>query len=152
MKRLDIDMADEENIDEKFKAQYNTKLSPEEETKYQSWVKAESKTAGRDLSKDEIDYDLRGDWKTTGGERDERGHGGDTYKKPNHPTFSEHSQYHGTKDEEGDAHEGGRWIKDKEGNTVAFEPGKTNEKHWPDWALKQYMQEAEPGLKIQKRK
>jgi hypothetical protein len=137
--------------DEYFKGKYNTELSPDEETQYQDWIKGESAKRKRDIGKDEIDYDMRGDWKA-GASRDERGHGGDTYKKPNHPTFSEHSQYHGTPDDEGNPQSGGRWIQDKKGRYVAFEPSDTNAKHWPDWALKQYMTAEEPGVKIQKRK
>ena len=137
--------------DEEYQQRYNTELSPEEEAKYKAWVESQSKTQKRDISKDEIDYDLRGDWKA-GAERDERGHGGDTFKKPNHPTFSEHSKYHALPDDEGEAHVGGKWVKDKEGNYVGFEQSETNKKHWPEWAIRDYLDKQEPGIKLHKGK
>lgn len=136
--------------DEYFRRRYNTELPPEKEAEYQKWVAEESKRVGRDLSMDEIDYDLRGDW-SQGAARDKRGHGGDLFKKPNHPTFSEHSRYHGSTDDDGEPNEGGRWVMDEDGNPVAFERSATNEKHWPTWAIREYMDRAEPGVKLQKR-
>lgn len=141
-------MADND-IDAEFRAKHNTELEPSEEAKYQSWVKTQSKKVGRDVSKDEIDYDLRGDWKQ-GAERDERGHGGDLFKKPNHPTFSEESQYHGTPDEEGKPQVGGKWIRDKKGNVIAFEQSETNQRHWPEWAIKDYLGSQEKGVSLRK--
>jgi hypothetical protein len=144
-------MAEEQNRDEYFRQRYNTELTPEQESEYQKWVAAESKTRGRDVSKDEIDYDLRGDW-AKGAARDERGHGGDEFKKPNHPTFSDQSKYHNSTDDDGNTNVGGRWITDKKGNAVAFEQSNTNATHWPEWAIKDYLQKAEPGVKLQRRK
>ena len=143
-------MAEEQNRDDYFRARYNTELSPEEEAKYQDWVKEQGKRAKRDMSNDEIDYDLRGAWKS-GAAAADNGHFPDTYKKPNHPTFSEESQYHGTKDADGE-HRGGRWVMDKKGRPVAFEQSETNAKHWPEWAIKDYLERAEPGVKLQRRK
>lgn len=137
--------------DDAFKNRYNTELSPEEEVQYQDWIKAETAKRKRDVSKDEIDYDMRGDWKA-GASRDARGHGADTFKKPNHPTFSENSQYHNVPDEEGNVQVGGKWVQDKKGRYVGFQPSETNARHWPDWALQQYLSKAEPGIKLQKRK
>ena len=139
----------ENDVDAEFRAKHNTELTPDEEAKYQNWVAAQSKKMGRDISKDEIDYDLRGDWKT-GAARDKRGHGGDTFKKPNHPTFSEHSQYHGVPDEEGRPQVGGRWIKDKKGRVGAFEQSETNQQHWPEWAIKDYLGSQEKGVSLRK--
>lgn len=138
-----------EDQDAQFRAKYNTELTPDEEAKYQSWVKSQSAKVKRDVSMDEIDYDLRGDWKS-GAARDKRGHGGDEFKKPNHPTFSEHSQYHNVPDEEGNPNVGGRWIKNPKGRVVAFEQSETNQKHWPDWAMKDYLNRAEKGVKLQR--
>lgn len=73
-----------------FSDRYNTKLTPAEEKAYQAWAKAE----GRE--RDVYDYDLRGAWKELQSgsmSEDERGHLGDKYKKPNHPTFSTQSKY-----------------------------------------------------------
>lgn len=65
---------------------YNTRLNPTDEKGFQHW-KAEN--APQDSGED---YDLRGAYK--GGEHKEaNGHWSDKYKKPNHPTFSDQSQY-----------------------------------------------------------
>jgi len=67
--------------------QYETNLSPEEETKFQDW---KQKFAPNDSG---ADYDLRGAYKA-GLEPDATtGHWPDTFKKPNHPTFSDQSMY-----------------------------------------------------------
>lgn len=65
---------------------YDTKLSPEEESKFQAWKKT---NAPNDSGED---YDLRGAYKE-GLKPAENGHWPDTYKKPNHPTFSNQSKY-----------------------------------------------------------
>lgn len=68
---------------------YDTPLSPEQMLAYNQFLK-ESKRG-----MDETDYDLRGFFRD-GNSFDAAGHGADWYKKPNHPTFSNESQYHGT--------------------------------------------------------
>jgi len=77
---------------------YNTQLSEEEEQQYQAWAKQ----IGHE--RDVYDYDLRGAWKA-GAARAENGHFPDTFKKPNHHTFSEESQY-----ADGKRNVGGRWT------------------------------------------
>ena len=144
-------MADEVNTDEQFRAAYNTKLSPADEAAYSEWVKSQGAKAGRDMNNDEIDYDMRGAWKSGAAQAD-NGHFPDTYKKPNHPTFSEESQYHGAKDEKGEEQKGGRWHLDKNGEPVAFQQSQTNAKHWPEWAIKDYLNRVEPGVKLRKDK
>src|SRR5258708_2980391 len=67
--------------------QYETKLSPEEETKFQSW---KQQNAPNDTGED---YDLRGAYKARLEKDIASGHWPDTYKKPNHPTFSDESIY-----------------------------------------------------------
>ena len=66
---------------------FTTKLTPEHETKFQSW---RNTWAPKDSG---ADYDLRGAY-TEGLLPDEQtGHWNDRYKKPNHPTFSVESAY-----------------------------------------------------------
>jgi len=65
---------------------FDTKLNPGEERKFQSW---KSKHAPKDSG---ADYDLRGAYKS-GLKPDVTGHWPDTYKKPNHETFSDESIY-----------------------------------------------------------
>lgn len=69
-----------------FDKQYNTILTNDEEKEFQSWKK---QYAPKDSG---ADYDLRGAFKADlkpGAD----GHWPDTFKKPNHPTFSDESQY-----------------------------------------------------------
>ena len=66
---------------------YDTQLSSEDESKYQDWKK---KYAPKDSGSD---YDLRGAFKAGVKPDPETGHWPDTFKKPNHPTFSNESVY-----------------------------------------------------------
>jgi hypothetical protein len=67
--------------------QYETKLTAAEETAFQAWKK---KYAPKDSGED---YDLRGAFRSGLRPDPETGHWPDTYKKPNHPTFSDQSIY-----------------------------------------------------------
>lgn len=67
--------------------EYETKLSTQEEEKFQDW---KSKMAPNDSG---YDYDLRGAFKAGAGPDQQSGHWPDTFKKPNHPTFSNQSMY-----------------------------------------------------------
>lgn len=104
---------------------YDTSLSPEEETAYQTWAVAN----GRE--RDTEDYDMRGAWKEGVGQA-ANGHFPDTYKKPNHPTFSVESKY-ATPD-------AGRW----EGDT--FIAGPANLRNRTADELRAYFAEREPGV------
>jgi len=70
-----------------FDEQYNTKLTVVEERKFQEW---KGKHAPHDSGKD---YDLRGAFKAGLKPDPKTGHWPDTFKKPNHPTFSNESKY-----------------------------------------------------------
>ena len=65
---------------------YDTQLTPEEEKRFQVW---KAIYAPNDSG---ADYDLRGAFKS-GVKPAANGHWPDTFKKPNHPTFSIESQY-----------------------------------------------------------
>jgi hypothetical protein len=65
---------------------YNTDLG-DDEPKFQEW---KSQHAPRDSG---ADYDLRGAYKSGLTPDPQSGHWPDTFKKPNHPTFSNQSQY-----------------------------------------------------------
>lgn len=117
-----------------FSDRYNTKLSPAEEKEFKKWAKENNKT------KDVYDYDLRGFWKDKQ-EFADNGHGSDKYKKPNHPTFSDQSQYHG---KEGNV--GGKWA-EKNGK-VSFTPSETNIRNMSAEELKYYFQKYEPGVEL----
>lgn len=69
-----------------YDSNFNTILTPVDEANYEQWKK---KYAPSDSGKD---YDLRGAFKA-GIVPDKNGHMTDVFKKPNHPTFSDESQY-----------------------------------------------------------
>lgn len=81
-----------------YSDKFNTQLTEDEEKQYQAWAKK----IGHE--RDVYDYDLRGAWKA-GAAQAENGHFPDTFKKPNHPTFSVESKYH-----DGKNYVGGHWV------------------------------------------
>lgn len=120
-----------------FTSKYNTELSPEEEIEYKEWA-----TKNNRLN-DIYDYDIKGAWKEIKAgtmSEDERKHLGDKYKKPNHPTFSNQSIYHGV-----DGYEGGEWKTDKKGN-YSFLVGPSNT--FSKESLQKYFIEREQGVRL----
>lgn len=113
-----------------YSLRYNTVLTPEEEAAYQAWAQQNS------LMQDVYDYDMRGFYKS-GESQSENAHFPDTYKKPNHPTFSNESIYNGI-----DGHQGGQW------GDRSFTPGPTNMAiHGLD-ELFRYFKTNEPDYKL----
>ncbi len=104
-----------------------TKLSPQEEQKFQQWW-AQTKAKQPDLTDPDsptADYDYRGYWKAqqAGDPNAKRGanqHFPDTYKTPYHKTFSKESRYatEGAPSWQGDV------LKDSQGNVIADETKK----------------------------
>ena len=91
-----------------FKDEYNTALTKEEKIEYETWVASESKKQDRDIMWDLGTYDIQGFWKSGDHMRmDKDNHGSDKWKKPNHPTFSDQSNYHNI-----NGHVGGTWAED----------------------------------------
>lgn len=116
-------------------SQYNTKLSPQDEVKFQQW---KQKNAPNDSGED---YDLRGAFKADQSgalQRDSRGHTTDQFKKPNHPTFSDQSQYNGK-----NGFVGGHWGEDN-----SFTPSTTNLQMNNPQQLQQYFKTTEPDSKL----
>jgi hypothetical protein len=66
---------------------FDTQLSPLEEVQFMKW---KQKFAPKDSG---MDYDLRGAFKAGLTPDSKTGHWPDTFKKPNHPTFSIESIY-----------------------------------------------------------
>ena len=116
-----------------FSGQYNTILSPEDEAAFLQWAKANNKL------NDLYDYDLRGFWKA-GSQRAANGHGSDLFKKPNHPTFSDQSQY-----ADPDKLPGGKWANDAQGR-MTFYPSSVNLKNMTTDELRGYFKEREPDV------
>ena len=65
----------------------------------------------------------------------------DTYKKPNHPTFSVESKYNNV-----DGNIGGKWSEDN-GKTI-FEPSTTNISNLGEDGLKNYFDKYEKGVEL----
>jgi len=121
---------------------FNTPLKPDEESAFTRWAKTESINRGRDILNDNTNYDVRGHWKDTlqrGGYNTKKSddvagdmlkkvgvfdesHFEDTYKKPNHPTFSNESKYSGHPDLWGGRYEGGQWTEEK--GKWSYQPSK----------------------------
>lgn len=105
----------------KYWDKYNTKLTPTEQKEFDKWVKSSGSNPW-----DKGSYDVQGYWKSGAWKNnvDPNGHGTDTYKKPNHPTFSNESIYHGI-----DGLYGGNWTKES-----GYQPSKqTLSLYGPDY-------------------
>lgn len=118
-----------------FTDRYNTQLSPEQEQTFQKWAKS----LGRQGSS--YDYDLRGAF-ASGAAQSANGHFPDTFKKPNHPTFSDQSKYSGV-----DGYTGGTWAKQADGSWT-FAPTESVLKLHDPQALQDYFSKVEPGNKL----
>lgn len=84
-----------------------------------------------------LDYDYAAA-KAAGVQPDERGHLPDTFKLPNHMTFSDQSMYHGR-----DGNQGGVWTQND--GRWTFTPGATNLQHHSIQELMDYFAHVEPG-------
>lgn len=118
---------------------FNTYLPPEQEAMFDAWLASESIRQGRPVREDMQDYDLKGMWlagDTFGGDN---GHGTDKHKKPNHPTFSNQSKFHGF-----GGMGGGEWRTTPSGHV--FEVGATN--LYSPQELQEYFIRAEPGNRV----
>lgn len=130
---------------------HNTYLGPyrgQERIDYDAWEFNQSVRTGRLVGRDKHDYDLMGYWKEHGNvDLEPDTHLPDTYKKPNHPTFSNESNYHGTDDQNGGKFEGGEWGKDSKGKDT-FTPGKTNFDYHTPQEMIDYFKEREPDSQL----
>lgn len=134
-------------MDLDFTNNFNTALTPQEEADYKLWLVSQSQARGRDMSQDNYDYDMRGYFKAGSGLDGVEGHFPDTFKKPNHPTFSNESVYHGVGDGRGGRYVGGAWS-NKDG-VDHYQP--SNEMlsvtHNPDF-LADYFKRVEPNARL----
>jgi hypothetical protein len=114
---------------------------------YKDWLAYKSKLEGRDISKDEQDYDLESYFKSLKYNNKnyvpKQGiHLEDTYKKPNHPTFSDQSMYNIP-----GIQEGGSWSSNKDGKW-SFKPSELNLKNMPAEQMQQYFSESDPNAQL----
>jgi hypothetical protein len=125
--------SEEGNKPPDFTDKFNTILPQNEENDFQKW------STDNNRQGDTYDYDLRGAWKA-GNRSDDRGHFPDTWKKPNHPTFSDESIY----SKPGQI--GGHWG--KEDNKDTFTPSETNRRMYGQKGLEDYFRKREPEAKL----
>jgi len=131
------------NVQHNLKGQYGHNQTPLDDTndmlRYLQWARAGGKNAGEE----EKDYDLRGYYKAGGQLATPGGnpvHLPDTFKKPNHPTFSDESKYSGP------GNEGGHWLTDKSGNYIGFQAGPANLYYHSPQDMQAYFDKYEPGI------
>jgi hypothetical protein len=126
-------------------AHYDTHLETGEIPNYNAWRTNLAKNNPQ-LNNDH-DYDLRGAFKA-GFNPDARNHLPDTFKKPNHITFSDQSQYHTPE------MPGGKWtdltphVPDVKSKKWSFKPSQFNLKmHGPE-KLQNYFNNYEQNSKL----
>jgi len=113
--------------------EYNTPLSPTEEAQFRRWLALLPPRL-----QSTADYDMRGAWKADA-KAAINGHLPDTWKKPNHPTFSSESQYSkGT---------GGKWSP-AGGDNWVYWASPANLKYRSASGLSSYFQQAEPDATL----
>ena len=124
-----------------YSDQYNTQLTPQQEAQYQQWLQLQSALNHRDMSRDNYDYDMRGAF-ASGATQAANAHWPDTFKKPNHPSFSDQSQYNGV-----NGASGGTWSQDPNG-VDPFTPGPTNIQMHGVQGLQSYFQTRDPTVQL----
>lgn len=124
-----------------YVGQYDTYLAPQEEAQFQAWLQDLSAAKGYNAAEDLVDYDLRGAWKQ-GAQQATNGHLPDTFKKPNHPTFSTGSQYSNQQTA------GGEWV-DLGNGKWAFQASPFNMQMIGPERLSGYFQRVEPDSALQ---
>lgn len=115
--------------------QYNTPLSPEQARAYEAW-----KATLPPQLQSVRDYDLQGAF-LADAKAAANGHLPDTFKKPNHPTFSSGSKYSNPQDQ------GGEWV-DLGGGNWAFRATPDNFRFQTPDMLAAYMAQVEPGSRL----
>ena len=133
------------NQDQGYSNFFNTPV--EGDTGYQDWMANNGKTAN-----ESYDYDLQGAYKAGLSPSTDNGHLPDTYKKPNHMTFSDESQYNGAgywnpSTGELSTAQGGHWD-DIGSGQYSFTPGSTNLQFHTPQELMDYFKQYEPGNKL----
>jgi hypothetical protein len=113
--------------------QYNTPLNTYDQLLFQQKFGTDST----------FDYDMQGWYKANPDASPHTGaHYPDTFKKPNHPTFSDESIYHGV-----DGNQGGHWNSDPDG-AEQFIPGKTNLDMHGAEGLQKYFDNNEQSIQL----
>lgn len=120
-----------------FTDKYNTPIPAAQQPAFDQWATTQQKTTGKDPRGDRYDYDVNGYFLSGAPQDPSRGHGPDTFKKPNHPTFSDESQYNGL-----DGYVGGSWT------DGGYKPSVTNVQFHGPAGLQTYFKTYEPNTKL----
>lgn len=115
---------------------YETALADPQEAQFQQW-RARLPSDLQNMS----DYDLRGAWLANAKEAG-NGHLPDTWKKPNHMTFSSGSQYSTPQQS------GGDWVDSGNGKNWAFWASPTNLQQHSASDLASYFRQYEPDSTV----
>lgn len=126
--------------DSYFQEHYNTPIPADKQQDFEKWKFQQSLAQKRDITKDAVDYDIQGAAMVVQ-QPGSNGHGSDQFKKPNHPTFSDQSQYSGQ-----DGYQGGHWAEGPRG--VQFTPSETNRVMWSPEQRVRYFQKVEPDARL----
>lgn len=118
--------------------QYNTPLNTFEQAQYDMMFDPITSSGQK------YDYDMQGWFKANQDQdpHDDGAHYPDTWKKPNHPTFSDESIYHGV-----DGNEGGHWDLGDNGRET-FVPGKTNYENFTPQQMIDYFKAVDPSSQL----
>ena len=139
---------DFEQVRQFYRQNFNTELSPEEEFRFHDWADRLGRQQNRYVLEDLDDYDLRGAFKE-GAAAAENGRFSDRHKKPNHPTFSTESVYHGVPDpHHGGTYEGGTWGSAEDGRETFAPSRKMLQTTHPESWLRGYFREREPEVSL----
>ena len=110
---------------------------------YKKWLE-QYKGSGRDIEADKADYDIQGYYNENPVFNPDGGHFTDKFKKPNHPSFSIESMYHGTLRPDEGNYVGGAWVGDGGQFNVSSEMLKES----PATFLQNYFKKVEPNVKL----
>jgi hypothetical protein len=116
------------------RGRYDTALTPQQEAAFQAWARGSGRAG------DTQDYDLRGAWQGNA-QAAATGHLPDTWKKPNHPTFSAESMY-STPDQTG-----GQWVQGP-GGRWQFWASPWNMANLGPTGLENYFNRREPEARL----
>ena len=123
-----------------FSDKYNTPIPADKQNNFNNWVSNSIAKTGKSPLNDRYDYDVNGFF-LSGAGKDSNGHSTDLYKKPNHPTFSNESMYHGK-----DGYQGGSWI--TQGGKTFYQPSTTNILLHGRDNLHKYFSSTEPDIQL----
>jgi len=147
--------------DNYFFHNFNTPLNRQQQARFEKWAADQNEARAKQTPPrgpvvlDQFDYDVPGYWlHAVDGNRPDAqgdsttGHKPDTFKKPNHPTFSDESIYHGEQGPHG-PWEGGHWVPgNSTGAKAIFIPSEQQVEHHGRGPIQDYFNKREPNARV----